>query len=518
MNILLIYPEFPNTYWSFKHALQFVGKKVSSPPLGLITVASLLPKEWNQRLVDMNATHLADRDIAWADLIFISAMIVQRTSVRSVIERVKKHGKIMVAGGPLFTAEPEKFPEIQHLVLNEAEITLAEFLQDWKQGSAKHIYSSTEFPDIANSPIPAWDLLEMKHYDSMSIQYSRGCPYNCEFCDVTVLFGHRPRTKSASQIIKELDMLYQRGWRRNIFFVDDNFIGNKRQLKEEILPALIEWRQGKKGCLFITEASINLADDDELIRLMVQAGFHSIFIGIETPDAASLAECNKVQNQGRDLLGSIKKLQGFGLQVMGGFIVGFDSDGADIFDRQVNFIQQSGILTAMVGLLNALPGTALHARLLREGRILEESSGDNVNGRTNFETRMPSEALASGYHSILNRIYSPKLFYQRIKTFLTQFQPARPSVTLNLQEVLALFRAIWKLGILGQERRNFWDLVFWTLRTDIRKFPLAITFSIYGYHFRRTTEEHVQALPAPTTIEIKQPQLQKGGRAIVYKP
>lgn len=313
-------------------------------------------------------------------------------------------------------------------------------------------------------------------------------------------------------------MLYQRGWRRNIFFVDDNFIGNKRQLKEEILPALIEWRQGKKGCLFITEASINLADDDELIRLMVQAGFHSIFIGIETPDAASLAECNKVQNQGRDLLGSIKKLQGFGLQVMGGFIVGFDSDGADIFDRQVNFIQQSGILTAMVGLLNALPGTALHARLLREGRILEESSGDNVNGRTNFETRMPSEALASGYHSILNRIYSPKLFYQRIKTFLTQFQPARPSVTLNLQEVLALFRAIWKLGILGQERRNFWDLVFWTLRTDIRKFPLAITFSIYGYHFRRTTEEHVQALPAPTTIEIKQPQLQKADRAIVYKP
>ena len=300
----------------------------------------------------------------------------------------------------------------------------------------------------------------MKNYNSMSIQYSRGCPYNCEFCDVTVLFGHRPRTKSASQLIAELDQLYDRGWRRNIFFVDDNFIGNKRQLKDEILPALIKWRQGKVGCLFLTEASINLADDDELIQMMVQAGFHSVFIGIETPDEISLGECNKVQNQNRDLLGSIKKLQKSGLQVMGGFIVGFDNDDPSIFERQINFIQDSGILTAMVGLLNALPGTALHARLQTEGRILEESSGDNVDGRTNFITRMDPDTLQKGYRSILTRIYSPELFYKQIKTFLTEFRPARPPVTLEIQEMLALFRAIWKLGILGRERRQFWDLVF----------------------------------------------------------
>ena len=518
MNVLLLYPQFPDTYWSFKHALKFVGKKVTSPPLGLLTVAALMPNEWNKKLIDMNASRLSQEDIQWADMIMISAMIVQRDSVRSIINRVKPYGKKIVAGGPLFTAEPEKFLEIDHLILNEAEVTFSLFLIDMISGSAQHIYTSQEFPDITKTPIPAWDLLDMKNYDSMSIQYSRGCPYNCEFCDVTVLFGHRPRTKSAAQLIAELDQLYDRGWRRNIFFVDDNFIGNKRQLKDEILPALIKWRQGKVGCLFLTEASINLADDDELIQMMVQAGFHSVFIGIETPDESSLGECNKVQNQNRDLLASIKKLQKSGLQVMGGFIVGFDNDDPSIFERQVSFIQDSGILTAMVGLLNALPGTALHARLQKEGRILEESSGDNVDGRTNFITRMAPDTLQKGYRSILIRIYSPELFYKRIKTFLTEFRPARPPVTLEVQEMLALFRAIWKLGILGRERRQFWDLIFWTLQKDYHKFPLAITFSIYGYHFRRITEEHLKPLSRRSVISSPgkiEPQHQP---SVVYKP
>jgi radical SAM superfamily enzyme YgiQ (UPF0313 family) len=518
MNVLLIYPQFPDTYWSFKHALKFVGKKVTSPPLGLLTVAALLPAEWNKKLIDMNASQLNREDIQWADMVMISAMIVQQDYVRSVIQRVIPFGKTIVAGGPLFTAEPEKFPEIDHLILNEAEVTLPLFLSDFLSGAAKHIYSSQEFPDITTTPIPVWNLLDMKNYDSMSIQYSRGCPFNCEFCDVTILFGHRPRTKSATQLVSELDQLYSMGWRRNIFFVDDNFIGNKRQLKEKILPALIKWRLDKTGCLFLTEASINLADDDELIQLMVQAGFHSVFIGIETPDEMSLGECNKVQNQNRDLLGSIKKLQRAGLQVMGGFIVGFDNDIPSIFERQINFIQESGILTAMVGLLNALPGTALHARLQKEGRILEESSGDNVDGHTNFVTRMDPDSLQKGYRHILTSIYSPELFYKRIKTFLTEFQPEKPPVTLEVQEILALFRAIWKLGILGRERRQFWDLVIWVFLKDVRKFPLAITFSIYGYHFRRITEEHLKPLPRRQFVSAPVQKTLKHTRPIVYKP
>lgn len=503
MNILMVYPRFPDTYWSFSHALRFVGKAASSPPLGLITVSALLPQEWEKRLVDVNISPLRQADIEWADMVMISAMIVQRDSARQIITRCKAEGKLVAAGGPLFTAEPEKFPEVDYLILNEAEITLPQFLEDLARGSAKHIYSSDEFPEITTTPVPDWGLLDLKKYDSMSIQYSRGCPFNCEFCDVTALFGHRPRTKGVNQIIAELDALYARGWRRNIFFVDDNFIGNKRKIKEEVLPALIEWRKGKKGCLFITEASINLADDGELVDLMVKAGFLSVFIGIETPDEDSLKECHKAQNRNRDLISDIQKLQRAGLQVMGGFIVGFDNDTPSIFQRQIDFIQKSGIITAMVGLLNALPGTALYERLEEEGRILVESSGDNVDGGTNFITRMDANLLRKGYRRILTSIYSPKLFYQRVKTFLRVFQPVRPSVTLEIQEVLALFRAIWRLGVIGKERMEFWDLFWWVLRTDARKFPLAITFSIYGYHFRKITEEHLGYHPAKNKLRVR---------------
>lgn len=519
MNVLLIYPEFPDTYWSFKHALKFVSKKVSSPPLGLLTVASLLPGNWQKRLIDMNAQTLQKSDIDWADLVFISAMIVQKEAVRSLIKRVKGARKILIAGGPLFTAEPEKFLDVDHLILNEAELSLPQFINDFQIGCAQQVYSSTGFSDITLTPTPEWDLLEFKYYDSMSIQFSRGCPYHCEFCDVTVLFGHTPRIKTAKQLIKELDGLYQRGWRRNIFFVDDNFIGNKKVLKEDILPALIQWRKDKIGCLFLTEASINLADDDELINLMVQAGFYSVFIGIETPDETSLNECNKKQNQKRDLLGSIKKLQRAGLQVMGGFIVGFDSDTPDIFDRQVEFIQQSGILTAMVGLLNALPGTALYSRLSLEGRILEESSGNNVSGQTNFQPKMDPAILHGGYMSILTRIYSPEFFYQRIKTFLSDFRPARPPVTLEVAEFLAFFRAIWILGVLGKERKYFWNLLVWSLLNNFQTFPLAVTFAIYGHHFRIITNQltktwpvHVVATKHPSSIKV-QPS-----RRIVFRP
>jgi radical SAM superfamily enzyme YgiQ (UPF0313 family) len=384
VNILLVYPEFPDTFWSFRHALDFIGKKASSPPLGLATIAAMLPKNWHMHLVDMNIIPLTQHDLLWADFVMVSAMIVQRKSAQEVIAKAIQAGKKVVAGGPLFTSEYQNFPQVDYLVLNEAEITLPQFLTDLVHGTPQHIYMTDEYPDITQTPVPLWELVDMKQYDSMSIQFSRGCPFNCDFCNVTALLGHRPRTKTAEQIIAELDKLYALGWRRNVFFVDDNFIGNKKVLKDTVLPALIEWRKGKVGCLFITEASINLADDQELMELMAQAGFISVFVGIETPSEESLTECHKVQNKNRNLVESVKCLQRHGLQVMGGFIVGFDSDTASIFQRQIDFIQKSGIVTAMVGLLQAPNGTELYRRLQKEGRVTGEMTGDNADGLTNI--------------------------------------------------------------------------------------------------------------------------------------
>lgn len=491
MKILMVYPEFPDTFWSFKHALKFINKKASSPPLGLATIAAMLPADWEKRLVDMNVTPLRQIDIEWADYVMISAMIVQRSSTLLVAERVKQAGKPIIAGGPLFTAEQQEFDQIDHLVLNEAEITLPHFLDDFAKGKPEHIYQTDEYPDISATPVPLWELVNMKAYDSMSIQFSRGCPFNCDFCNVTALLGHRPRTKTAGQIIAELDKIYSLGWRRNIFFVDDNFIGNKRILKESILPALIEWRKDKKGCQFITEASINLADDAQLMDLMVRAGFVSVFVGIETPSEESLAECNKVQNKNRNLVESIKHLHHHGLQVMGGFIVGFDSDTPSIFQRQVDFIQQSGIVTAMVGLLQAPIGTELYRRLENEGRIINNMSGDNADGMTNIIPHMHINTLQHGYHTILNEIYSPKPFYQRVRNFLTDYQPVQPPVHIDLEELLAFFRSIYWLGIRGHERAEYWRLFFWALIKQPQKFALAITLSIYGFHFWRVFEQHI---------------------------
>ena len=492
MKILMIYPEFPDTFWSFKHALSFIRKKASSPPLGLLTIAGLFPQSWEKRLVDLNVEKLRDKDIQWADMVFISAMTVQRSSSVKVIERVNALGKPIVAGGPLFTMDPDAFPTVDHLVLNEGEITVPLFLADLEKGQAKQRYATSEYADITQTPIPDWSLIKLNKYDSMSVQYTRGCPFACDFCNVTALLGRRMRLKTTEQFIAELDSLYDLGWRRNIFIVDDNFIGNKRILKEELLPALIKWREGKKGCLFLTEASINLADDEELIDMMVKAGFTQVFIGIETPEEDSLAECGKGQNRHRDLLSNVHKLQKGGLQVMGGFIVGFDSDNEGTFQRQIDFIQKSGIVTAMVGLLQAPIGTELYNRMEREGRLkAQDYSGDNVDGETNIVPVMEPKKLKKGYRKILDTIYSAKGFTDRVITFLKTYNPRRHPVTLEFQEIMALFRSIWEIGIKSKERIYYWRLFFWSLFNDIRKFPLAITFSIYGYHFRRVNALHV---------------------------
>ena len=495
MKILLVYPQYPDTFWSFRHALRIVAKRAAFPPLGLLTVAAMLPQGWEKKLVDLNVTSLTDEDIKWADYVFLSAMGIQRKSAREVIGRCEKLETKVVAGGPLFTALPEEFEEVDHLVLDEAEITLAPFLEDLEKGCASHIYTSKERPDIGKTPLPLWSLLDSKKYSTMSIQYSRGCPYNCEFCDIIVLNGNKPRTKGKDQILAELDALYNLGWREGVFVVDDNFIGNKRKLKEEILPAIIEWQRRRKypnGLL--TEASMNLADDEELMRLMVEAGFNTVFIGIESPNEESLAECSKHQNRGRDLIASVKKIQNHGLQVQGGFILGFDNDPVSIFKSQINFIQKSGIVTAMVGLLNAPPGTRLYQRLKKENRLLETTiSGDNTDCSMNFIPKMDHETLINGYQHIMSTIYSPKQYYKRIRIFLKEYKPQRRKRITHLQfwQLRAFIRAMWFLGIKERGRRQYWRFFVSTLLRHPRSFPMSMAFAVYGFHFRTVARNYI---------------------------
>jgi radical SAM superfamily enzyme YgiQ (UPF0313 family) len=486
MKVLLVYPKYPDTFWSFKHALKFVSKKASFPPLGLLTVASMLPESWDKKLIDMNAEELKDEDILWADYVFISSMSVQYESTNKVIQRCKALSRKTVGGGPLFTSNFEPVESVDYLVLNEAEITLPEFLHDLDEGKLKHKYTSDDWADIKTTPLPMWDLVNMKNYTSMNLQYSRGCPFDCEFCDITVLYGRKVRTKTREQVIAELDAVYYAGWRGPLFFVDDNFIGNKGKLKKDILPAIADWMKKRKHPFYLnTEASINLADDSELMELMVKAGFEAVFIGIESPHEESLIECNKPQNTKRDLIESVRKIQHAGLEVQGGFIVGFDNDPPAIFEKLSTFIQESGIVTAMVGILNAPKGTKLYKRLENEGRMIKDFTGNNTDFSINFVPRMDSAALIEGYRSILHNIYSPKHYYTRVRNFLNEFHPRKKVFHINPSYILALFKSIIKLGLIGEERVYYWRLFFWSLFRKPQLFSLAILFTIYGFHFRK---------------------------------
>lgn len=495
MKILLINPEVPNTFWSLKSALKFVSKKALLPPLGLLTVAAMLPESFEKRLIDLNVTRLRDRDLKWADMVFLTGMIIQKKSADQIIERCKNMDVKIVAGGPLFSALPEAYPNIDHLVLKEAEITLPVFLKDLAKGSPEPYYTTRERPDLKVSPIPQWDLINMQKYGVMGIQYSRGCPFDCDFCDVTRLFGHVLRTKTNEQIIAELESLYRAGWRGEIFFVDDNFIGKKGVLKKELLPMMTEWMdRNNHPFSFNTQASINLADDEELMELMVRAGFNCVFVGIESPNQESLTECHKIQNTGRDLVGAIKKIQQHGLQVQAGFIVGFDSDKPDVFDKMITLIQDSGVVMAMVGLLNAPRGTKLYKKLMSENRLTQPTTGDNMDCTINFIPRMEMQDLLAGYQKVLNTIYSQKYYYQRIRTFLENYNFS-PTVISQMQYsgVRAFFRAMWRIGLIEKGKSHYWKLMLWSLRKP-KRLPLAVRYSIYGLHFRKMLKNlHPQA-------------------------
>jgi radical SAM superfamily enzyme YgiQ (UPF0313 family) len=485
MKILLVYPGNPDTFWSFKHVLRFVGRKSAFPPLGLLTVAAMLPGDWSLRLVDLNVRPLRDADIEWSDVVFLSGMIVHKASAHEVAARCARLGTPVLAGGPLFTTGHQEFPEIGHFVLGEAEGVIGQVIADMRRGALRAKYRAEQWPDVHATPVPRWDLIDLRDYVSMPVQFSRGCPFNCEFCDIVVMNGRVPRTKEPSQVVHELEALRRRGWRDMVFIVDDNFIGNRKRARE-LLRELIAWRARARPSMgFFTEASVNLADDPELCGLMAQAGFTKVFLGLETPSPEGLEECNKAQNRKRDLGDTVRTLQGFGMEVMGGFIVGFDSDPRDIFRRQFEFIQRSGVVTAMVGLLSALPQTALYRRLAAEGRILAETCGNNTDAAINFITRLEPQFLLSGYRDLMRRLYEPRNYYARIRTFLRHYRPQGPSGRLSGADLKAFLKSLWVLGVRHAGRRYYWGLLSATLLASPRKLHAAVELAILGHHFRR---------------------------------
>ncbi|MDD3520430.1 MAG: B12-binding domain-containing radical SAM protein [Actinomycetota bacterium] len=487
MKILLISPEYEDTFWNLKKVLRILGKRAAYPPLGLLTVAGLLPEEWDRKVVDLNCEKLTNEAIKWADFVFISAIVGQKNSTKQIIETIHKIGKPIVAGGPLFTTGWEEFSgKVEHIFIGEAENTFQEFINDVKNNSLKEFYESKSFPEISKAPIPKWELVNFRYYNSMAIQFSRGCPYNCEFCDVVHLNGKNPRLKGVDQLLAELDSLYQAGWHAAIFFVDDNFIGNKGRLKKEYLPALIEWQQKRKyPFTFSTQVSIDLADDPKLMRMLTEAGFATVFIGIETPNTESLMECGKRQNQDRDMVQSVKAIQNMGIEVNGGFIIGFDSDESSIFENQIEFIQKSGIVTSMVGLLNVFPKSRLHERLKQSNRLIDPDDNTSEISSLNFIPVMDSNQLIKGYMDVVSTIYSPSHYYPRIKTFLREFNPRRiNTLTLRFYHIRALFASIWVLGMIQTGRHYYWQLLLWTLFRRPGLIPYAIGLPLGLIHFR----------------------------------
>jgi radical SAM superfamily enzyme YgiQ (UPF0313 family) len=501
---LLVYPEIPTTYWSFKYSLPFIGNKSSMPPLGLLTIASLMPENYELKLLDMNVTGLTREAVENSDIVFVSAMIVQKDSMRSVIELCNECGVPVAAGGPYPTSSYKEIEGVDYFILNEAEVTLPEFLADYGNGIPKKLYTSDIKPDLEKTPAPRFDLISnMKDYGSMALQYSRGCPFNCEFCDIIEMLGRTQRTKSPEQFIKEMEVLYNTGFRGSLFVVDDNFIGNKSRVKE-LLRQIIKWQKKNKFPFnMFTEASINIAHDDELLSLMVEAGFRYVFIGIESPDVNTLALTQKKQNLREDILENVKKVQSWGLEVLGGFIVGFDSDPEDIFERQIRFIQEAGIPVAMIGILTAIVNTQLYRRLEAEGRLLGASSGNNThNFQINFVTKMPAEKVISGYKHIISEIYNPKNYFERCLTLMSRLPNKK---TLNKHFEFAYIKAFFMSLFKQSFSRYGFTYLRYLLKVLFKKpgfFVPAVVLAVKGYHFFKITEEIIQAEEFSTMLDV----------------
>jgi radical SAM superfamily enzyme YgiQ (UPF0313 family) len=410
----------------------------------------------------------------------------RKDSVNEILDRCQNYPAKIIAGGPLFTQDHENYPQIDHFILNEAEITLTEFLKDWQTGSLNRIYRTNEYANLSLTPVPDYHLLKINDYAFMNMQVSRGCPFNCDFCEITALLGHKVRMKSSKQVLEELDTLYKLNWRGPVAVVDDNFIGNKKVIKNSILPDMITWMETHKHPYkFNAQTSINLADDSQLLQMMRNAGFTSTFIGIETPVEESLQSCHKVQNENRDLLENVKQIQKAGLQVSGGFIVGFDSDTETVFQRQVDFIQKSGIVSAMVGLLNAPKNTQLYRQMEMENRLTVDATGSNTDFTMNFVPKMNHRELLEGYQYIINSIYKEKPYYKRIKELLKNYKPVNVGNNkIDLNQLKAFTKAIFVLGLVNKGRFEYWKFMAWTLLKKPKLFVDAITMAVYGYHFR----------------------------------
>ncbi len=489
MNVLLVYPKMPDTFYAMRHFIDVIGKKAAYPPLGLLTIAPLLPADWNKKLLDLNVSDLTQQELEWADLVFLSAMNVQEESVRDILAACKLAGVKVVAGGPLFTHEHERFEGVDYFILNEAEITLPPFLEDLRAGNPKSIYQSNEFADVTQSPLPHYNLANMDNYIYSIVQYSRGCPYMCDFCDVTALFGRKPRTKTSEQMIAELEAIQALGNVKLILFADDNLIGNKRTLKKDLLPALIEWRiKNKPEFFFATQLTINLADDEELMDLLLKAGFRHIFIGIETPDEDALKASLKNQNLKRDPFSNIHKLHKAGFMISAGFIVGFDTDTVRTFQQQIDFIQQSGIPLPIVNILKAPPGTELYARIKREGRLSRPFAFSE--GETNIVPVMDEKLLFDGFLDVMNNIYSPEKSYERIINFFNTYKFPNTGIRVpekyNLKELLIIFRIIFLIGIRYRHRKYFWKLILWSLKHNRKYIDKSVFYGVMIYQMHQT--------------------------------
>lgn len=502
MRALLIYPVFPKTFWSYEKILALVDRKVLLPPLGLVTVAAILPQEWEFKLVDRNIRPVTDAEWEWADVVILSAMIVQKQDLIEQIKEAKKRGKLVAVGGPYPTSVPHELEEVgtDFFILDEGEITLPMFVEAINRGEKSGVFRTTEKPDVTSTPIPRFDLLEFDAYDSMSIQFSRGCPFQCEFCDIIVLYGRKPRTKTPAQLLAELDYLYELGWRRGVFMVDDNFIGNKRNVKL-LLKELKVWMQEHKYPFrFDTEASVDLAQDQELMDLMVECGFAAVFLGIETPDEDSLQLTKKFQNTRSSLIESVQTIIKTGLRPMAGFIIGFDGEKKGAGERIVRFAEAAGIPSTTFAMLQALPNTALWHRLNKEGRLRENKDG-NINQTTlmNFIATRPLEEIAREYVEAFCALYDPVKYLDRAYRCFLMLGAPRYKEEFKLPswvDLKAFMIIIWRQGIKRETRWKFWHHLFGILKHNPAVLVRYLEVCAHNEHFmeyRQIVRDQIEA-------------------------